>query len=289
MNCRSCGAPLSPGARFCNRCGAAAGGRPSRDEVRARLGGGRHAAPSHGTAPARHAAPGRDRGGNAASGRAGLFLAAAGILWLLQLVYLFVRALFINMNYGDFNLGNASFSVYAALKEGGSTLLGLLLVLFCLAGLMSLILPKRLLGRRMPVLPGLLALLTLVLYVIALVSIGKAFDKTYLGVKPTMGLFVWLFLLNCVLIAGLSFMAAREEELSPAPTPRRHAARPAPVRSAPAAQRAPAAAQRNVTPPDAETIAALRRMAEMHRQGLVSDAEFARIKAECVARGWIRE
>ena len=26
MNCRSCGAPLSPGARFCDRCGAAVGG-----------------------------------------------------------------------------------------------------------------------------------------------------------------------------------------------------------------------------------------------------------------------
>jgi hypothetical protein len=44
-----------------------------------------------------------------------------------------------------------------------------------------------------------------------------------------------------------------------------------------------------VTVPDAETIAALRRMAQMHQQGLVSDEEFARIKAECVARGWIRE
>lgn len=295
MNCRSCGAPLSPGARFCNRCGAPGGGRPSRDEIRARVSGGRHAAPSRGASAARHAASGRNRAGNAEPGRAGLLLTAAGILWLLQLVYLFVHALFINMNYGDFNLGNASFSVFAALKEGGSTALGVLLVLVCVAGLMSLLLPKLLLGRRMPALTGLLAVLTLALYILALVKIGSAFDKTYFGVKPTMGLPVWLFLLNCVLIGALAFLAAREGEPAPAAAPRRPATtRTAPVRSGSAPQRAPvsvrpAASQRNVAPPDAETIAALRRMAEMHRQGLVSDAEFARIKAECVARGWIRE
>ena len=296
MNCRSCGAPLSPGARFCDRCGAAVGGRPSRDEIRARLGGGRHAAPSRGAAAARHAAPGRNRGGNDVPGRAGLFLTAAGILWLLQLVYLNVRTLFINMSYGDFTLGNASFSVLGALKEGGSTAVGVLLVLVCLAGLLSLILPKLLLGRRLPVLTGLMAGLSMALLIFALVKIRSAFDKTYFGVEPTMGLFVWLLLLNCLLIGALAFLAVREGEPDPAPVaPRRPAStRTAPVRSGSAPQRAPAparpsASQRNVAPPDAETVAALRRMAEMHRQGLVSDAEFARIKAECVARGWIRE
>ena len=296
MNCKSCGAPLSPGARFCSKCGAPGVGRPSREEVRARLQGGRHAAPSRSPAAARHAAPVKN-GGAAGPNRTGLLMAAAGLLWLLQLVYLFVKALFINMSYGEFNLGNASFSVYGALKESGSTGLGILLAAVCVAGLASLVLPRLLLGRRMPALTGLLAILVLTLYIIALSSARSAFDKAYFGVKPTMGLFVWLFLLNCVLIAFLAFRAAREGEPAPVPaaSPRRPSApRTAPTPSGPAPRRAPAlvrpaAPQRNVTPPDAETIAALRRMAEMHRRGLVSDAEFARIKSECVARGWIRE
>ena len=96
-------------------------------------------------------------------------------------------------------------------------------------------------------------------------------------------------------------LAGQVEDIEPAPVQR-----PAPA-PAPAARRTAQPAQtgakgigvntpirravpgKNVTPPDADTIAALRRMVEMHKQGLVSDEEFARIKAECVARGWIRE
>lgn len=287
MNCRSCGASLSPAQRFCPQCGMAVDARPSREAVRAHVqGGGRHAAPARGAALAPES-------------MLRLLSLGAGLLWILQLVYLFMQSLFINMNYGDFNLGNVAFSVYGALKEGSGAFLGVLLVLLCLAGLGSLVLPRRLTGRRMPLLMGILAALTLILFVLALTRINSAFDKAYFGIKPTMGLFVWLFLLNCLLLGALAYWIGREEELLP-PEPARvrkparasaqarpAASRTAPVNSGAAPRRT--APPRNVTPPDAETIAALRRMAEMHRQGLVSDAEFARIKAECVARGWIRE
>ncbi len=287
MNCRVCGASLSPGARVCPRCGMAVGSRPTGEEVRARIqGGGRHAAPSRRNLRARHGAP-----GTGAAAERNLPLLAAGFLWLIQVVLVFVRSFSVNMNYGDFNLGSASFSVYAALKEGGGTVIGVLLFLLCLGGLASVVLPGLLTGRRIPVLSLALAVLTLVFFLVAVSRINSAFDKAYFGVKPHMGAAGWVFLLNCALIAVLSWLAGRLEPI-PAAAPRPAPSRPAPVRTE-TDRRAPAsvrpATHRNVTPPDAETIAALRRMAEMHRQGLVSDEEFARIKAECVARGWIRE
>lgn len=263
----------------------AVGGRPTGEEVRARIqGGGRHAAPSRRSALARHGAPGK-----APSGDGRLPMTVAGLLWLAQLVLLFVRTLSINMNYGDFNLGSVDYSVCGALKAGESTVIAVLLVLLCLGGFACVVVPKVLSGRRIPVLSLAMAVLTLVLFLVALSRINSAFDKAYFGVKPHMGAGGWVFILNCALIAALSWLAGRLEPI-PAPAP----VRAAPVRTEPAARRTATAsvrpaAHRNVTPPDAETIAALRRMAEMHRQGLVSDAEFARIKAECVARGWIRE
>lgn len=86
----------------------------------------------------------------------------------------------------------------------------------------------------------------------------------------------------------------RQSARQAAPAEQRPAERPAAPRAEkkpamPSLRRTPPQDRRGVTPPDAETIAALRRMAQMHDQGLVSDEEFARIKAECVARGWIRE
>ena len=97
-------------------------------------------------------------------------------------------------------------------------------------------------------------------------------------------------------VAGRSDEALEEQRVAAQPAPRGPAPRPAPAAQPQQARRPaaggsvrPAGPARNVTPPDAETIAALRRMAQMHREGLVSDEEFARIKAECVARGWIRQ
>ena len=83
--------------------------------------------------------------------------------------------------------------------------------------------------------------------------------------------------------------AAQPAARRPAPAARPAVQRQAPPRRGVNGFSRPSAPAQHVTVPDAETIAALRRMAQMHQQGLVSDEEFARIKAECVARGWIRE
>ena len=193
------------------------------------------------------------------------------------------------------------YSLYGALRQQGSTGFGVALVLLCLVALGSIAVPMILSGRPRSMITAGLSLLLLVFYIIALIKVRGAFSEDFLGAKPKLGFYGWLFMLNCLLIPALVYLAAQVEDIVPAPA-RSPAPAPAPAerRTAQPAQTGAkkigvntpvrrAAPGKNVTPPDAETIAALRRMVEMHKQGLVSDEEFARIKAECVARGWIRE
>ncbi len=301
MTCKNCGAPLEEGTRFCNRCGAAVVRQPSREEIRARVqGGGRHAAA--------HAAPVRASvvGGDYAPATLGaqhtpLLCLVAGLLGILQIVYLFVNTLFVTIASGQTDFGVMRYSFYGALRQQGSTGFGVVLVLLCLVVLGSIAVPMILSGRPRSMITAGLSCLLLVLYVIAIFKIRGAFSEDFLGAKPKLGFYGWLFILNCFLIPGLVYLAGQVEDIEPAPVQR-----PAPT-PAPAARKTVQPAQtgakgigvntpirravpgKNVTPPDADTIAALRRMVEMHKQGLVSDEEFARIKAECVARGWIRE
>ena len=231
-----------------------------------------------------------------------LFVLAAALLSLLQIVYLFVKSVFISISYGGESISDGA-SMFSVLKEGNATFLAVLLLLLCLALVASIAVPVLLRRGQKPIVTIAVAALTLLLFIISDVAVNKFFDTYNLGVKPHLGLAGWLFILNCLLIPALIFLAGRGE----APTPARAAAarQPAARRPAPAARPAvqrqapprrgvngfsrPSAPAQHVTVPDAETIAALRRMAQMHQQGLVSDEEFARIKAECVARGWIRE
>ena len=101
MICKNCGARIADNAGFCGKCGAkAAPAQPSREEIRARVqGGGRQAAPVRSAAPARRAAP---SGGAALQGldKSRLFVLAAALLSLLQIVYLFVKSVFITISYG---------------------------------------------------------------------------------------------------------------------------------------------------------------------------------------------
>ena len=105
MTCKNCGAPLEEGTRFCNRCGAAVVRQPSREEIRARVqGGGRHA-PAH-AAPARASVV----GGNYAPATLGaqhtpLLCLVAGLLGILQIVYLFVNTLFVTIASGQTDFG----------------------------------------------------------------------------------------------------------------------------------------------------------------------------------------
>ena len=303
MICKNCGARIADNAGFCGKCGAkAAPAQPSREEIRARVqGGGRQAAPVRSAAPARRAA---QSGGAALQGldKSRLFVLAAALLSLLQIVYLFVKSVFITISYGGESVSDGA-SMFSVLKEGNATFLAVLLLLLCLALVASIAVPVLLRRGQKPIVTIAVAALTLLLFIISDVAVNKFFDTYNLGVKPHLGLAGWLFILNCLLIPALIFLAGRGE--APAPARAAAARQPAARRPAPAARPAvqrqapprrgvngfsrPSAPAQHVTVPDAETIAALRRMAQMHQQGLVSDEEFARIKAECVARGWIRE
>lgn len=303
MICKNCGARIADNAGFCGKCGAkAASGQPSREEIRARVQGGGRQTPTTGrAAPVRRAAP---AGGAALQGldKSKLFVLAAALLSLLQIVYLFVKSVFISISYGGESISDGA-SMFSVLKEGNATFLAVLLLLLCLALVASIAVPVLLRRGQKPVVTIAVAALTLLLFIISDVAINKFFDTNNLGVKPHLGLAGWLFILNCLLIPALIFLAGRGA--APAPARAAAARQPAARRPAPAARPAvqrqapprrgvngfsrPSAPAQHVTVPDAETIAALRRMAQMHQQGLVSDEEFARIKAECVARGWIRE
>jgi hypothetical protein len=230
-----------------------------------------------------------------------LLCLVAGLLGILQIVYLFVNTLFVTIASGQTDFGVMRYSLYGALRQQGSTGFGVALVLLCLVALGSIAVPMILSGRPRSMITAGLSPLLLVFYIIALIKVRGAFSEDFLGAKPKLGFYGWLFMLNCLLIPALVYLAAQVEDIVPAPA-RSPAPAPAPAerRTAQPAQTGAkkigvntpvrrAAPGKNVTPPDAETIAALRRMVEMHKQGLVSDEEFARIKAECVARGWIRE
>lgn len=293
MTCKNCGAPLEEGSRFCKNCGAAVMRQPSREEIRARVqGGGRHSAPL----PAAGKREENWENGSATLGaqHTPLLCLVAGLLGILQIVYLFVNTLFVTIASGQTDFGVMRYSLYGALKQLGSTGLGVLLVLLCLVLMGSIAVPMILSGRPRSLVTAGFSALLLFVCILALLKVRGAFSANFLGAKPKLGFYGWLFLLNCLLIPGLVFLAGQIEDVFPAPAPApavQKAAAPTPSavrRAVVDAAVKPAAPSRKVTPPDAETIAALRRMAEMHKQGLVSDEEFARIKAECVARGWIR-
>ena len=297
MTCRNCGANVEAGSRFCNSCGAAVSRQPSREEVRARVqGSGRYAAPQAGRSGA-PAAPQATLGAQ----HVPLLCLVAGLLAILQLVFLFINTLFVTLAAGQTDYGVVPYSMYGALRQVGSGWLGVLLLLLCLVLLGSIAIPMILWGRPRAIVTIGLSVLLLILFLVAFGRISASFSENYLGAKPKLGFYGWLFMLNCLLIPALVYLAAQVEDIVPAPA-RSPAPAPAPAerRTAQPAQTGAkkigvntpvrrAAPGKNVTPPDAETIAALRRMVEMHKQGLVSDEEFARIKAECVARGWIRE
>ena len=305
MTCKNCGNSLAPGARFCNVCGAPATQQPTREEVRARIRGG-----------AQHAAPRASFSGgtelvSAAQSKLGpqhtpLLCLAAVLLGVLQIIYLLLKTVYVTLGVGQDNLDVASYSFYGALKTGESTGLGVFLVLVTLALLASIAVPMILDGRPRPLITAGVSLLLMILYVVAIFKLKSFFGENFLGAKPKLGFWGWMYLLNCLLIPALTFLGGQVADAVPeappaapagraAPAAVRSGARPvsplqkAPSRPGPNGPVRPAAPGRNVTPPDAETIAALRRMAQMHKEGLVSDEEFARIKAECVARGWIRE
>ncbi len=289
MICKYCGATLDRGERFCQSCGRATAVQPSREEIRARVqGGGRHAAAQsvrRRTAPA-------DNSDKLGPQHTPLLCMVGGLLGVLQIVYLLIKSIYVTLGNGLEGMSVSSYSLTAALRQENSRLLAVLLVLAAVALLGSIAPPMILSGRPRPLITAGLSLLLLVLLLVATVSVKSSFSANYMGAKPRLGLAGWLLYINCVLIPAIVFLAGQmsslepEEEPAPAPAPRRSA--PAPQQQAQKRPVRPAAPARNVTPPDAETIAALRRMAQMHKQGLVSDEEFARIKAECVARGWIR-
>ncbi len=290
MTCSNCGSTLAKGVRFCNSCGAPVSTQPSREAVRARAQGGAHSAA---------AAPGGSLQDTLGAQHTPLLCLVAGLLGILQIVFLFVNTLFVTIASGQTDFGVMRYSLYGALRQIGSTGFGVALVLLCLVVLGSIAVPMILSGSPRSLITAAVSALLLLFYIIALFKVRGAFSEDFLGAKPKLGFYGWLFLLNCFLIPALTFLAGQVEDVLPAPAPA-SAPGPAARKTAPPQQPSGgrigvntpvrrAAPAKNVTPPDAETIAALRRMAQMHKQGLVSDEEFARIKAECVARGWIRE
>ena len=297
MTCRNCGANLEAGSRFCNSCGAAVSAQPSREEIRARVqSGGRYSAGTGGSAAGKRV-PASSQATLGAQ-HVPLLCLVAGLLAILQLVYLFINTLFVTLASGQTDFGVVPYSMYGALRQTGSGWLGVLLLLLCLVLLGSIAIPMILWGRPRAIVTIGLSVLLLIIYLVAFGRVRASFSADYLGARPKLGFYGWMFLLNCLLIPGLAFLAGQMEDVLPVQAPVRTAPVSAPrtPTAQPGARRPgvngpvrPAAPAKNVTPPDAETIAALRRMAQMHKEGLVSDEEFARIKAECVARGWIRQ
>lgn len=270
MICTKCGARLAPGARSCERCGAA-NEQPSREAIRARVqGGGRSAASG--------AAPGADVGSYA--------LVGLGIS-LLQILLLFLKGA---VKVPDVWTEQVErISLFRA-----SPWLALLLLLLCLLSLGWAVLP--LLGMELPrrrTAAILLALATLLVGIAALTAGVRAntvrdpfFGSNEIISKASIGAAGVLFLLLSAASALTAWLSGRTASR---PQSRRSVTAPRHSPPAPAEKARQESPRPRVTPPDAETIAALRKMAQMYRQGLISEEEFARIKAECVARGWIRE
>ena len=300
MICKNCGNTLERGARFCNSCGTPVTAQPSREAVRARAQGGtRYSSAPAGALPATLNAQ-----------HTPLLCLVAMLLGILQIVYLLVKSIYVTRGTNQQDLAVDTNSFYGALVQNKLTALAVILVLAALALMASIAVPMILKGRPMPIVTIGVSLLLLILFLVALFKIKAGFSESSLGAKAKMGFWCWIFLFNCLLIPGVVFLAGQmadvvpEEAAEPAPAPsrapaadRRYGPQSRPVSPLQKAPRRPGtngpvrpvSPGRNVTPPDAETIAALRRMAQMHKEGLVSDEEFARIKAECVARGWIRE
>ena len=287
INCKRCGAVLPPNASFCPRCGTVAA-RPSGQAVRERIRSVQEPVPVRAPVSYARKYPNRastPRPEDKVPVQDAIRVCFGGLfLWALQLLFLFVKSIFLGVgSYG------VHYSLYGFTREYGMRFMGILLLFLCLLGFVSLLIPL-FVGRERS------------RFQLAAVPAGFAVllcAATFWGIyragnspRPQIGFPAWLFLLNGILILTVTFRAGQptpavkpavqpreEEPLSetpPLPEERPLRIKPTPPRPTPSV-------------PDEETIASLRRIALMHKQGLISDEEFARVKAECVARGWIRE
>ena len=276
MTCKKCGAQLPPDSSVCSRCGTV-NEQPSREAVRARVqGGGRRTAPK-----------------SAATAADGEFFPLLGLgLGLLQILLLFVKGA---VTAPD--MWTAEVVKYSLFKC--SPVLGLILLLLCVLGMGCAVLP--LLGQELsrgkaaavllPLAALLLGIITLIVGVNAYTVKDPFFGSGEIVSKASVGAVGVLFLMLCACSALAASCSAGGKQFLIQRPAASHARGPQrPVTSREVRQRPQEQSPRQqVTPPDAETIAALRKMAQMHREGLISDEEFDRIKAECVARGWIRQ
>ena len=325
MICRNCGAQIPAGARACPRCGRS-GARPSREEVLARARGEDRGAPvaARGGVAGPDASAVRSGlgilllllsavllfvpGGATApdvwtgeTQRYALFGSAplAGVLMLaLCLVACVCAALpLLDMDTGrsrqigkllaalalplgavcciaavrSRTLSDTMFSTGGILVQGSLGLVGILFLVLCALAALTALLPGAPATPRPAHRPT-----------YAPRTSGHSAEATR---RPTGAAYAARSSARSDLRQSPRPAAPAEQHPEERPAAPRAEKKPA----MPSLRRTPPQDRRDVTPPDAETIAALRRMAQMHDQGLVSDAEFARIKAECVARGWIRE
>ena len=101
MTCKNCGAEIPAGTRFCDECGTPVNRQPSREEIRARVqGGGRHAAAAGPSVTRRAGELAGNLQGKLGPQHTPLLCLVAGLLGILQIVYLLVNTLFVTLGTG---------------------------------------------------------------------------------------------------------------------------------------------------------------------------------------------
>ena len=208
MNCPKCGAPLYRGDRYCEECGTPVMEYTKTTDVsRAR---GNHGKKRSG---ASFHFPQADMSWIAElsffSNPASRAFFMAALIWLLQIIYTFVKSMDISI-LGFISHEYASFSLYTFWAYAGAPLVGIIIAVICFVNLIVMLVPM-LLNKPKSTLACVLSILgSLLCAFLWLLTMGLASGagkSTYGIAKPQYTAWFWLYLVNCIALLTISVTA----------------------------------------------------------------------------------
>lgn len=204
MNCPKCGAELYRGDRYCEECGS-----PVAEYTQgSRATSGRHTAKHTVIVSIPYLSSVSKLRIPAAANRHVMICLACSLLWLLQIVYTFVKTIQVSV-LGFVSHEYTSFSFFSIWSFADASVVPLIAVLLCALCCVNTLLPVliRKQGRlTLFIVPKISAVLCALFWMITVGLAASAGKQTYGIAKPQFTLWLWLYIINCVSLLILSFV-----------------------------------------------------------------------------------